>query len=167
MVDRDIFINVRGKRTQRQTQMTADVIFKLTPEFKSRVRRLVEKAYGVRYASNQAIKKLFPKANLSMSLHWWRIVELAEEHLQASEEPSKIDQLRDAIKLNNCYAAGTPDTFLGVSLRVHQAGSFIGTAGWSHSKNSWVASRGNHGRSQTFQSADHAVNSLVRSTILI
>jgi hypothetical protein len=142
--------------------MTAD--FRLTPGFKARVKRIVEKAFGIRYASNQAIKKLFPKADLRKALHWGRLIEICIEKLAEQDEPSKIDQIQDAITAHSCYW-GRIDTFLGVSARVHHSKAFIGTAGYCEINKSWVASIGSHGRNNFFKSADAAVSFLVLSTI--
>jgi hypothetical protein len=139
--------------------------FRLTPRFKARVRRIVEQAFKINFASNQAIKRLFPKCDLRKALHWGRLIEVCIEKLEQAEEPSKTDQLQDAITAHNCYY-GRIDTFLGVSARVQINKAFLGTAGWCDIKQSWTASIGSHGRNQLFKSADAAVSFLVLSTII-
>ncbi len=139
--------------------------FRLTPRFKARVRRIVEQAFKINFASNQAIKRLFPKCDLRKALHWGRLIEVCIEKLEQAEEPSKIDQIQDAITQNGCYS-GRIDTFLGVSARVHHSKAFIGTASWSDLHQTWTASIGSHGRLNLFKSADAAVSFLVLSTIM-
>jgi hypothetical protein len=49
-----------------------EVHYKVTPTFKKAVRRFVERTYGVNYASNQVLKKLF-KVDLRLSMSWLKI----------------------------------------------------------------------------------------------
>ena len=143
------------------------IFYKLTTRFKSAVKKLFAKAFGLKrnIATIADIKRKFPKADLRKAIHWFMLVDYCDMELRKNAIPTSrelYDELLIAMGKFPVSICGNIDYLSGVSARIwFNNQTVIGRIGYSLIRKSWFYMIGKQGAFMLVNSASEAIEKLI------